>query len=268
MSTTSPLAPASFPVLPPVGGVQLATHAAGLKYSQRDDVMLAALPESTSVGAVFTQSLCPSAPVDWCRQVLAQGSARALVCNSGNANAFTGRAGASVASLTAETIAGLLGFSPNEAYLASTGVIGEPIPEATLMTALPELVEGLADSGPVLWEAAANAIRTTDTFAKGAHSQVVSTNAVVVGIAKGSGMIAPDMATMLAFVFTDLPVAAPVLQAAVSLPPGELQLASLSTLIPRPATPCWSSPPVRRRDSASLTQTTRARALLGRPRPR
>ncbi len=210
--STSPLAPQSFPDLAPVPGVQLSSHAAGIKYQNRADLMLATVPAGTTVAGVFTKSLCPSAPVDWCRAILPSGYGRAIVCNSGSANAFTGRAGETAAELTANTIARALGVAPNLVYLASTGVIGETLPEDTLASELPKLTSKLADSTPDGWEAAANAIRTTDTFAKGASAAIGGTSAMVVGIAKGSGMIAPDMATMLSFVFTDLAVAPAILQ--------------------------------------------------------
>ena len=210
----SPLAPGSFPTLPPIAGVQLATHAAGIRYEDRPDLFLASLAAGTTVAATFTQSLCPAAPVDWCRRLLAEGdgTARAVVCNSGNANAFTGRSGEAAAELTAATVAEALGIAPGEVFLASTGVIGEALPGPALSAGLPRLVEALVTSGP---EAAA-AIRTTDTFSKGAGARIEGTAAHVVGIAKGSGMIAPDMATMLAFVFTDLAVAPDLLQTCLS----------------------------------------------------
>ncbi|MEM7341738.1 MAG: bifunctional ornithine acetyltransferase/N-acetylglutamate synthase, partial [Actinomycetota bacterium] len=205
----SPLAPGSFPDLPPVAGVRLAVHAAGLRYQKRADLMLAELPAGTTVAGTFTSSQCPSAPVDWCRSILGLGTARAIVCNAGNANAFTGRAGATAAEVTATTIAAELGCEPHEVFLASTGVIGETLDADAMADALPVLASGAEAS----WEEAAGAIRTTDTFSKGAsHPAGVGS---VVGIAKGSGMIAPDMATMLAFVFTDLAVSAGALQAAL-----------------------------------------------------
>jgi len=194
--------------------VQLATFEAGLRYQNRADLMVAVVPEGSSVAGVFTKSQCPSAPVDWCRSVIGRGTVRALVCNSGNANAFTGVAGQTSARLTAETIASSLGIDPEDVQLASTGVIGETLPDDRLVDGLQAMVPGLAPSDSTSWQAAADAIRTTDTFAKGASAtadldgQLVN----VVGFAKGSGMIAPDMATMLGFVFTDAAVAPDVLQ--------------------------------------------------------
>ncbi len=214
MSALSPLAPAGFPELPAVAGVQLATYEAGLRYKNRADLMLALVDDGTTVAGVFTKSLCPSAPVDWSRSILGNGTARAVVCNSGNANAFTGTAGATSAKLTAETIASAFDIDATEVHLASTGVIGETLPDDRLVEGLQNLATGLAPSSSAAWEAAANAIRTTDTFAKGAAAQVDldGTAVNVVGIAKGSGMIAPDMATMLGFVFTDAAVSPDLLQ--------------------------------------------------------
>lgn len=213
-AAVSPLAPASFPHLAPIPGVRLATHAAGLRYQKRADLFLAELAPGTTVAGTFTQSLCPSAPVDWCREILAAGTARAVVCNSGNANAFTGRAGATSAALTAQLIAEALAVEPHEVFLTSTGVIGETLDDAALAVALPVL----AGADPASWEQAANAIRTTDTFAKGAGctGSYGGTQASISGIAKGSGMIAPDMATMLGFVFTDLAITSEALQLALS----------------------------------------------------
>ena len=214
MSSISPLAPTEFPDLPTIGGVRLATHEAGLKYAKRADLFLAELPEGTTVAGTFTQSLCASAPVDWCRRILANGTARAVVCNAGNANAFTGRAGDTSAELTANIIAEAIGAAPDEVFLTSTGVIGETLDDAALSEALPALAAGEQAS----WEDAAGAIRTTDTFSKGAGRSGVygGTAGSISGIAKGSGMIAPDMATMLGFVFTDLAVTAEALQLALS----------------------------------------------------
>jgi glutamate N-acetyltransferase / amino-acid N-acetyltransferase len=218
MTDISPLAPDTFPTLPPIAGLQLATHAAGIRHDARADLFLAVVAEGSTVAGTFTKSLCPSAPVDWCRRILAEGdgAARAIVCNSGNANAFTGRAGDTAAARTAELIGDALGIEPDRVYLASTGVIGETLPEEALLTGLPALAAGLDAANARTWAEAAAAIRTTDTFSKGAASRVEGTAAHIAGIAKGSGMIAPDMATMLAFVFTDLAVAPDVLQGALS----------------------------------------------------
>jgi glutamate N-acetyltransferase / amino-acid N-acetyltransferase len=207
----SPLAPASFPDMPPVEGVRLATAAAGIRYPGRTDVLLALLDPGTTVAGVFTRSKCPSAPVDWCRAQLKGGLARALVANSGNANAFTGKSGREATRLTADLAALAAGCKPSQVFLASTGVIGEPLDATKFNAVLGELAAGAA---PHAWHAAAKAIMTTDTFPKGAAAiaRLSGTPVTVCGIAKGAGMIAPDMATMLAFVFTDAPIASRVLQ--------------------------------------------------------
>jgi glutamate N-acetyltransferase/amino-acid N-acetyltransferase len=215
MKAVSPLAPRAFPDLPEINGVRLATAAAGIRYAGRPDVLLAAFDKGTTVAGVFTRSKCPSAPVEWCRDRLGAGKVRALVVNSGNANAFTGRTGREATKLTADLAAQALGCRPSEVFLASTGVIGEPL-EAQRFAGV---MEGLASAArPDAWHEAAGAIMTTDTFPKGATAtaRLGETEVTVNGIAKGAGMIAPDMATLLAFVFTDAPVAAPVLQALVS----------------------------------------------------
>ncbi len=194
--------------------MQLATHAAGLRYQGRADLMLALVPPGTAVAGTFTRSLCPSAPVDWCRRILPSGRGRAVVVNSGNANAFTGRHGDTAAELTATTIATSLGIPPEEVFLASTGVIGENLPTDALMAALPSLAGALTESSSSAWEGAAGAIRTTDTFSKGSGSTITieGVDVHLAGFAKGSGMIAPDMATMLSFVFTDAAVSPVALQ--------------------------------------------------------
>ena len=204
----SPLAPAAFPRLPTVAGVRLAVAAAGIRYLGRHDVMLAEMPPGSTVAGVFTRSLCTAAPVDWCQHALAEssGRGRAIIVNSGNANAFTGAAGYRVAEHTAESVAAALGAQAHEVLVASTGVIGEDLPVERIEAALGGLIAGLSAPDPRAWEAAADAMGTTDTFPKGASAPVAGTSAHVAGIAKGSGMIAPDMATMLAFVFTDLAV--------------------------------------------------------------
>jgi glutamate N-acetyltransferase/amino-acid N-acetyltransferase len=207
----SPLAPTSYPELPAVAGVRFATAAAGIKYKGRTDVLLASFVAGTSVAGVTTRSLCPSAPVDFCRANLPGGSARALLVNSGNANAFTGLAGRIAVDTSAAIVAQAVGCPTGEIFLASTGVIGEPLDAGKFSGVVGEMA-GRAKDGP--WLDAAKAIMTTDTFPKVATATVEFDGATVVisGIAKGSGMIAPDMATMLSFVFTDMPIAAPVLQ--------------------------------------------------------
>ncbi|GLK79481.1 bifunctional glutamate N-acetyltransferase/amino-acid acetyltransferase ArgJ [Methylopila turkensis] len=213
MSTAvSPLAPKSSPTLPAIAGVRLATAAAGIRYKGRTDVLLAAFDEGTSVAGVLTRSLCPSAPVEWCRDRLAGGAIRALVVNSGNANAFTGKRGRAATALTAEITAQAVGCPEAEIFLASTGVIGEPL-DATRFAGV---MDGLVSAGRGdAWAAAAQAIMTTDTFPKLATrtAEIGGVTVTINGIAKGAGMIAPDMATMLAFVATDAAIAAPALQA-------------------------------------------------------
>ena len=211
MLARSPLAPARFPDLPPLAGVRVGGAAAGIRYSGRKDLFMAELPEGSTVAGVFTRSLASSAPVDWCRGALGQGRVRAIVVNSGNANAFTGRAGMASVERTAAAAADLVGCASREVMLASTGVIGEPLPDHKIRDALPALRAALAEDA---WQAAAEAIMTTDTFAKGAtaKARIGEVEVTVNGIAKGSGMIAPDMATMLAFVFTDATIPAPALQ--------------------------------------------------------
>jgi len=212
MSTAiSPLAPTTVPDLPPIGGVRLATAAAGIRYKNRTDVLLALFDKGTTVAGVFTKSKCPSAAVDWCRAVLKGGEARALVVNSGNANAFTGKTGRQATTLTAAIAAKAAATSPGKIFLASTGVIGEPLDATKFNGVLDDLVARAAPDG---WLDAAKAIMTTDTFPKVATATVKLGKAKVTinGMAKGAGMIAPDMATMLSFVFTDAPLSAAVLQ--------------------------------------------------------
>jgi glutamate N-acetyltransferase/amino-acid N-acetyltransferase len=211
-TAASPLAPARFPDMPPIDGVRLATAAAGIRYAGRTDVLLVLLDPGTTVAGVLTRSKCPSAPVDWCRAHLKAGKARALVVNSGNANAFTGKTGRDAAKFTADIAARATGCKPGDVFLASTGVIGEPLKAA----AFDGVMDGLVASAAAgRWQDAARAIMTTDTFPKGstATARIGKTEVTICGIAKGAGMIAPDMATMLSFVFTDAPIAAPALRA-------------------------------------------------------
>ncbi len=218
MSTSvSPLAPTYVPDMPAIAGVRLATAAAGIRYAGRTDVLLALFSPGTTAAGVFTRSKCPSAPVEWCRAQLKSGKskgnlARALVVNSGNANAFTGKSGRVATKLTADFTAKAMGCKAPEVFLASTGVIGEPLNAQ----AFDGVMEGLvANAKPGAFLAAAQAIMTTDTFPKVATATAKIGKAAVTinGIAKGAGMIAPDMATMLSFVFTDAAISAPALQA-------------------------------------------------------
>ena len=206
----SPLAPASLPSLSALAGVKLAAGAAGIRYQGRTDVLLVELSAGTAVAGVFTKSLTRSAPVDWCRKALAGGKARALVVNAGNANAFTGKAGEDSVERTVKAAAALLGCAATDVFVASTGVIGEPMADDRLTAALPKLKTQLGDD----WAAAARAIMTTDTYPKAVArtAKIDGVDVRLQGIIKGSGMIQPDMATMLGFIFTDAAVAAPVLQ--------------------------------------------------------
>ncbi len=210
MTTRSPLAPRRFPVLPAIAGVRLATTRAGVRYKGRTDVLLAEFAKGTQVAGVFTRSLTASAPVEWCRRAVRSGTARALIVNSGNANAFTGQAGLDAVERTAASVARRARCRPGEVIVASTGVIGEALPDERIRMVLDKLHAGLAPGG---WDSAAKAIMTTDTFPKGAAREAVIDGVPVTlaGIAKGSGMIAPDMATMLAFLFTDARLSASVL---------------------------------------------------------
>jgi len=211
MTAVSPLAPKAFPELAPIAGMRLAAFACGIRYTGRDDLMLAELAPGSTVAGVFTRSLTAGAPVLWCRDCVPGGKVRGIVVNSGNSNVFTGRAGKDVVVNTAATAARLLACDPKEIFISSTGVIGEPPPAEKIIDALPKVVQLLSADA---WEPAARAILTTDTFPKGATATAVIDGVEVRlnGFAKGSGMIAPDMATMLAYVFTDAALPATVLQ--------------------------------------------------------
>ncbi|MEX2520201.1 MAG: bifunctional glutamate N-acetyltransferase/amino-acid acetyltransferase ArgJ [Paracoccaceae bacterium] len=210
-----------FPDLPEVRGVRFAAAEAGVRYKGRKDVMLAEIAAGSTVAGVFTRSATRSAPVDWCRARLAGLAAAALsgplgiVVNSGNANAFTGDNGMRGVEAVAEAAAAAIGGDKNGVFVASTGVIGEPLPAEKITAHLADMAARL--SGASIRDAA-DAIMTTDTFAKGAGRviEIDGVSAAISGFAKGSGMIAPDMATMLAFVFTDAPVGPKLLQSMVS----------------------------------------------------
>jgi glutamate N-acetyltransferase/amino-acid N-acetyltransferase len=207
----SPLAPEAFPALPPIAGVRLAAAETGIRYKNRPDVLLAVMDKGTTVAGCFTRSKSRSAPVDWCVKSLAGGTARAVVINAGNANAFTGKAGVATVTAVAKAAAKALSAKPAEIFQASTGVIGEPLNPSFITNALPQLA---AQARPDQWTMAAKAIMTTDTFPKASTVKVKLGGKTVTinGIAKGSGMIAPDMATMLVFLFTDAALPPKILQ--------------------------------------------------------
>jgi glutamate N-acetyltransferase/amino-acid N-acetyltransferase len=209
VDSISPLA-CPFPELPPIAGVRLAVTRAGYKAWERTDLTYAALDEGTAVAGVTTQSKCPSPEVEWCRAALTLGRARALVVNAGNSNAFTGSRGRAAVEAIAARVAGHVGCQPSDVFVSSTGVIGVPLPIDKAEAGI-DAVMG-ADAAD--WLGAARTIGTTDTFPKGATTTAVVDGRIVtlVGIIKGSGMIAPDMATMLGFIFTDAAVEAPFLQ--------------------------------------------------------
>jgi glutamate N-acetyltransferase/amino-acid N-acetyltransferase len=218
MGTTtavSPFAPSSLPGVPPVPGVRFAAAEAGIRYKGRTDLLLAVLDPGTTVAGVLTRSKTRSAPVEWCAKGLEGGKARALVVNSGNANAFTGKKGREAVAITANAAADAVGCAPGEVFVASTGVIGEPLAAEKFAHLLARLAtEVKADAWPI----AAKAILTTDTFPKLAtrKARIGDCEVVINGFCKGAGMIQPDMATMLCFVFTDAAIEAAALQTLVA----------------------------------------------------
>ena len=210
----SPLAPESLPTLHPVAGVKIGACAAGLRYKGRDDVTMAQVAPGATVAGVFTTSKTCAPSILWSRAAVGKASGErgfGLVVNAGNANAFTGAAGMAAVNDTARAAAQLVGCAPEDVFVASTGVIGEPLNVAKLTAALPGLHDSLSEDG---FAKAAQAIRTTDTFAKGASAKarIGDADVTITGIAKGSGMIEPNMATMLAYVFTDAAIAGEALQ--------------------------------------------------------
>lgn len=214
-SKISPLAPKQIPDMPALNGVRMATAKAGIKYQGRTDLLFMVFDEPANVAGVFTRSKCPSAPVDHCRKALSHGKARGVVVNSGNANAFTGKKGIVTTDQTAKAAADALHAHENEIFLASTGVIGEPMDASRFTGLLPQMA---IDALPDNWLEAAKAIMTTDTFPKLAtrNIQFGEQTIVINGIAKGAGMIAPDMATMLSFIVTDAPIESHILQELLS----------------------------------------------------
>ena len=202
MKTISPFAPKSLPRLPAIDGARFATCEAGIRHANRTDLMLGLFEPGTSVAGILTKSKTASAPVEWCRAHLPHGMARALVVNSGNSNAFTGKRGRETVGLTVEAAAQAAGCLTADVYVASTGVIGEPLDAGKITARLGELA---ARASPDACENAARAIMTTDTYPKVAtrEAEIGGVKITINGIAKGAGMIAPDMATMLGFLFTD-----------------------------------------------------------------
>ncbi|AXI44661.1 bifunctional ornithine acetyltransferase/N-acetylglutamate synthase [Sulfitobacter sp. SK012] len=217
ITDVSPLAPAQFPDLPVIAGVRFATAAAGVKYQGRTDVMLAMLDPGTVVAGTFTRSATRSASVLDCQEKILKTSsdAAAILVNSGNSNAFTGKNGFVAVQAIAAAVADVCGIAVNRVFTSSTGVIGEPLPHDRITACLSELHTQL-DRAHIA--DAADAIMTTDTFPKGAHaSATVSGKTITIaGIAKGSGMIAPDMATMLVYIFTDAKIEQAALQQLVA----------------------------------------------------
>lgn len=207
----SPLAPTTTPTLAPLKGVRLAAFAAGIRYKVRSDLMVAELAPGTTVGGVLTRSLTASAPVESCRAHLKGGSGRVLVVNAGNANTFTGKRGVADVDATCAAAAAVFGCKPSEVFVSSTGTIGVPLPVEKITTVLPAVRDKM---NAAAWADAAAAIMTTDTFPKVATRQakIDGVTVTINGMCKGSGMIAPDMGTMLAYVFTDAALAAPVVQ--------------------------------------------------------
>ena len=210
-AAVSPLAPATSPELAPLAGVCFATGNCGLRPASRDDLMVAVLDEGSTIAGVLTRSKAPGAPIVWCREILGGGRARAIVVNSGNANVFTGAAGRRAVEATANAAAAAVGCDPKCVFVSSTGVIGQFLPAEKIVAKLPELVR---DARADRWNDAARAIMTTDTFPKLATRTATIDGVTVAlgGFAKGSGMIAPDMATMLSYVFTDAALPAEILQ--------------------------------------------------------
>ena len=208
----SPLAPAGLPALPAIAGLRFAAGCTGLRYKGRDDLMVAALDAGSTIAAVTTRNTMCSAPVEWCRAQARHGRARAIVVNAGNANVFTGRDGFRAVERTARRTAALLGCKAEEVFVSSTGVIGMKLPVEKIEATLPALASALDAGGA---ERALRAIMTTDTFPKAAvrKARIGRTEVTIMGFCKGSGMIAPDMATMLGYVFTDARLPASVLRA-------------------------------------------------------
>jgi len=211
----SPLAPKNFPRMPGITGVSSSTSLSGLKYKGRPDLLLVKLKSNTSIAGVLTKTAVPGCPVIWCRDKLQKGKAQALFVNSGNANVFTGSEGQTAVKEIAKAVSAALKCPVNSVFMASTGVIGEKLNHKKIITKIPKMADKLREGR---WNKAATAITTTDTFPKGASEVAFIGNKKIriAGIAKGSGMIAPDMATMLSFIFTDANISSDILQTLLS----------------------------------------------------
>jgi glutamate N-acetyltransferase / amino-acid N-acetyltransferase len=215
MPAISPFAPATYPVLPPIKGVEIATIASAIRYANRDDMVLMVFGDKAQVAGVYTRSLTAAAPVQWCRAACESGAIRAILINSGNANAFTGTQGMRDTRALTECVGRLVGADAQQIMMSSTGVIGEFLPVPRMMDAMPTLYANL---GADHWEKAARAIMTTDTFPKMVtrQAELGGVTVTINGISKGSGMIAPDMATMLGYIVTDAAIPASILQPLLS----------------------------------------------------
>ena len=265
MAKVSPFAPKEPPRLPAIDGVRFATCAAGIRYPGRTDLLLVLFEPGTTAAGVLTRSKTASAPVEWCRARLQHGMARVLVVNSGNSNAFTGKRGREAVKLTAEAAAEAAGCLEADVYLASTGVIGEPLDPGKFTGLLAGLAENADPEGI---GDAARAIMTTDTYAKLAtrQTEIEGVPVTINGIAKGAGMIAPDMATMLAFIFTDAAIEPGRCVRYSLLPPTPPSTPSPSTATPRRATRFCCSPPARQPRAARRASGSRTTRGLRVPR--
>lgn len=211
----SPLAPKTIPEMPSIDGVRLGTAESKMRYKGRDDMMLAVFDKGTKVAGVFTKSSMPGVPVDWCRSVIKRGRASALLVNAGISNVFTGKQGIKIVKDSVNAVTRILKCRNDEVYVSSTGIIGQQLNEKLLINTIPELYKNLKANN---YEAAVKAITTTDSFIKLATrtTKIGDTKITINGFAKGSGMIAPNMATMLVYLFTDASLNSNILQKLVN----------------------------------------------------
>ncbi|MBU6140783.1 MAG: bifunctional glutamate N-acetyltransferase/amino-acid acetyltransferase ArgJ [Proteobacteria bacterium] len=200
-----------------IKGLRISTTNCGIKYKNRDDLLLVTFDEPANVAGVFTQSSMPAAPVVWCKKNIAAGSAKALVVNAGNANAFTGKAGEETVLKTAQSVVAGINCKESEVFISSTGVIGETLNAQLITSAIPQMLQKFDDS-EACWDKASRAIMTTDTKPKLIKKicKIGEQKIELIGFAKGSGMIAPNMATMLGYIFTDADISSKILQILLS----------------------------------------------------